>query len=119
MTLDEINIAIAEHCGWTDVSMRLTEYSDRGIIAPMGTDPVSKWIDIRIPNYAGDLNAIHGAVNSLDQWRMADFPNELKGVILRQAGLNPSGFCGDFPFVQATAAQRAEAFLRTVNKWRD
>lgn len=32
---------------------------------------------------------------------------------------NDSGLLGDYDMIHATAAQRAEAFLRTIGKWED
>lgn len=47
----------------------------------------------------------------------SDFVEALKFVILSQAGLNYPGLVGEFRLANATASQRAEAFLRVVGKW--
>lgn len=63
-----------------------------------------------LPDYLNDLNAMHEAVETLrnlpgSEW--FDFQQILKEE------------CGStMNCIQATAAQRAEAFLRTLNLWK-
>jgi hypothetical protein len=107
MTNEQINIAIAEACGWTDCSII------DGILCglPIGVTSLNGRYDI-IPNYCNDLNAMHEAENVL--------PRQLYHVDYWQKGY------GRFqtivsemtvtPF-SATASQRAEAFLRTLGRW--
>jgi hypothetical protein len=86
MTNEQINIAIAEACGWEDAFYDLLD----------------------IPNYCNDLNAMHeaekvlGEVHSIksceyDDWLQSTTEHDQKW--------------------RATAAQRAEAFLKTIGKW--
>jgi hypothetical protein len=82
-------IAIAKACGWTC-------HWDGG-------DPCS-------PDYTGDLNAMHEAEETLtfNYWnRYAQWLRELTRSNRR------------FLIAHATAAQRAEAFLRTIGKWEE
>jgi hypothetical protein len=108
MTDEQINAAIAEACGWTDIRRELTVgYSTNHLwwaYPPMKTEQGGNAYQY-LPNYCGDLNAIHEAekVLMVDQiakyfWLLCDF-----------SGKNN-------PFM-ATARQRAEAFLRTLGKW--
>jgi len=111
MTPEEINKTIAEHCGWT-FSPPFTDrvYSDKEKSEAVfcwvkpGGDP---WQTQRIPNYHGDLNAIHEAEKTLPD----DDDREYR-EILQDA-------CGIYSFHRATATQRAEAFLRTIGKWQE
>jgi hypothetical protein len=103
MTDEKINIAIAEACGWTgfnpDNIPDCLQYTAR---APSG-----KWG--LIPDYCNDLNAMHEAEKILSDESHADYACELVKTIRRNGEW--------FESVSATAAQRAEAFLRTINKW--
>lgn len=72
-----------------------------------------------LPDYLNDLNAMHEAESQFETTGQAlEFIAQLKGVILRHAGLRPDGHCGHWRITHATAAQRAEAFLRTLNLWK-
>ncbi len=71
------------------------------------------------PDYCNDLNAMHEAIDSLDQesaWRM----------IMEVTGYRPA--IKEFPamsrlralrLLKASPKELAEAFLRTVGKWED
>ena len=92
MTDTEVNIAIAKACGWT-----LFEH-DGGLWSGLHNGTyinykcgISKEHAEKVcfPNYHGDLNAMH----------------EAEKVIAEM--------------VHATARQRAEAFLRTIGKWKE
>ena len=103
MTDEQINAAIAEACGWTNVTA-----AHRSGKAP-GADYVGYEF---YPNYCGDLNAMHEAERiiadkGVNAWWI------YCGNIVR---LMPSIF-GNETAVMATARQRAEAFLRTLGKW--
>ncbi len=73
-----------------------------------------------IPYYLNDLNAMHEAEKVLreNQFNFVDYPNQLFKVV---TGRKWDGDMGYFMFnyTNATAAQRAEAFLRTLNLWKD
>jgi hypothetical protein len=58
------------------------------------------------PSYCSDLNAMHEAEKMLlDTEDWVGYHDELRDMI--------------FPVWHATARQRAEAFLRTINKWKE
>jgi len=70
-------------------------------------------------DYCNDLNAMHEAEQTLweEDWtRRHDFVDQLARIIspmhgyYKQSGLD---------LLDATSAQRAEAFLRTINKWEE
>jgi hypothetical protein len=91
MSEEEINIAIAEACGWK------TGYRD-----PEAWHP--------LPDFLHDLNAMHEAEKVLDYNQMNRYQNiELSRFV----------HTGTTWICSATASQRAEAFLRTIGKWED
>ncbi len=63
------------------------------------------------PNYVGDLNAMHEAENTLPCGGEHS-PYERYVNLLREP-------CGDYGATSATAAQRAEAFLKVKGLWKE
>lgn len=107
MSPEQQRIVIAEACGWTEIS-------DWGAGGINGQDPGKLWVGLQvIPDYLNDLNAMHEAVQILDGYMMLKFATELIFVT------SGPGTGGSFSHVNATAAQRAEAFLRTIGKWEE
>lgn len=102
MTDTEINIAIAEACGW--------EYS-------MG---VGWWHELvtgnngNHPNYCADLNAMHEAEKTLTLETALSYAEELHAVEDEKPKCAADGYFWHIP-----ARQRAEAFLKTIGKWVD
>lgn len=97
MTEEQINIAIAKACGW--------KYINNETYAPDGSFWWSKKAEF--PDYYNDLNAMHEAEKVLTNkqwWLFVEFLTEICG-----GGV---AIC-----ISATARQRAEAFLKTLNKW--
>ena len=105
MTDEQINIAIAEACGWDNDDIErghtLCQFSEN------------------VPDYCNDLNAMHEAEQFLwrKDWEMRDvFVDKLANILnpihgyRNQAGID---------LLDATACQRAEAFLRTIGKWKE
>jgi len=91
MTPEAQRIAIAEACG-----------INHGVLCA-GTD------------YLNDLNAMHEAWQTLTPSQKTEFESELYLVIMGQAEYHRND---DAPYItNATAAQRAEALLRTIGKW--
>lgn len=67
-------------------------------------------------NYPSDLNAMHEAESSLRYQDLTEYERQLEQKCWHRDGeLND----GPISLIRATAAQRAEAFLRTLNLWRD
>ena len=117
MNDEEINRAIAEHLGWRIKAIKCGDLDDAYWIPPGGYEDAFRNCGIIPPNYSGDLNAMHeaekAAFGSSNLW--AEFAFQLISV------LNASGMSeldGMTCLLQATAPQRAEAFLRVVGKWR-
>lgn len=104
MTDDEIRIAIAEACG-------LTEYDD---CPRYGFD--SKGKACHIPDYLNDLNAMAKAVETLGI-DGEDYAHSLWMLVAANRPYNARKAM--LVLAEATARQRAEAFLRTIGKWRE
>jgi hypothetical protein len=98
MTDEQINAAIAEACGWEDIS------SGIGRI-PLGAVKLL----CKIPDYCTDLNAMHEAERVL-QNQFTPMIEETYWRNLQLVKPHP---------IYATARQRAEAFLRTLGKWEE
>jgi hypothetical protein len=61
------------------------------------------------PNYLNDLNAMHEAEKMLKGGMRSKYDAELTLICSR-----------DYNFIwESTASQRAEAFLRTIDKWEE
>ncbi len=115
MTKEQINIAIAESLGWS-----IFHRNDKGEIKswkhPDGSIWQEPWVPLR---FTEDLNAMHEAWCSLTLWEHQEFRHELQAVIAyAQEDEEPhKGPCHSV--CNATALQRAEAYLKTIGKWKD
>jgi len=119
MTENEQRIAIAEACGWKIVETPGQAYSNLSL----QPDPKTYWRECwetQLPDYLNDLNAMHEAETTvrLNQFQAVDYPHNVFKVVTDLEWKGDMGYF--FPMViRATAAQRAEAFLRTIGKWVD
>jgi hypothetical protein len=99
MTDEQINVAIAEACGWRAVCVNADSGFYKGFDNGAELRP-------DLPDYSSDLNAMHEAEATLTEdqlWRMA-----------REIERNDEQW-----YFRATARQRAEAFLRTLGLWEE
>lgn len=107
MKPDSQRIAIAEACGWGNIAF------NRGWIK--SGDGETQCV---IPNYLKDLNAMHEAEKVLTYEQAEEFVEQLYLADQKNnLAENPPPW--RFNVASATAAQRAEAFLRTIGKWED
>ena len=91
----QINSTIAQACGWF--------YYD-GWHHPDGRN--------ELPDYVNDLNAMR------DVEKCVEDRNKYLNVLAELTeGLEATSVDNDWFFCRATARQRAEAFLRTLDKW--
>ena len=106
MTDDQINAAIAEACGWKEITNCTCGGKKRGY--PPGGHASS-----HTPDYCTDLNAMHEAEKTLGQ--------EVEWVkySVQLAKVTNAGWSDDRNYICAPARQRAEAFLRTLGKWEE
>ena len=104
MTDKEQRMAIAEACGWSQ------HPKDRWIVihekSPHRVQPFNM-----LPDYTRDLNAMHEAEKVLFSGHDAADMREKYWMTLYDVCQTT-----DWPF-DATAPQRAEAFLRTLGLW--
>ena len=110
MNPDSQRIAIAEACGWTECHPATK--TPHGFFEAYGRKklPCGSRKDERLPDYLNDLNAMHQAEKVLGLMQRHHFAN-------RVASSADAGW--GFKALHATAAMRAEAFLRTIGKWED
>jgi hypothetical protein len=112
MTPEAQRIAIAEACGWTRIMASPGFATDETF--PRGVEPGKASMSFfrTLPDYLSDLNAMHEAekVLSDDQYWPHFYDNLSEGC---------GGYDKHRNMLSATAAQRAEAFLRTLGKWED
>ena len=70
-----------------------------------------------VPDYFNDLNAMHEAVMTLDRKTLAysNYCSHVQQIVaIQNSKTNEPGIQA----IDATAAQRAEAFLRALNLWK-
>ncbi len=94
MTPEKQRIAIAEACGHGDYCTRMNGWHDDQIEG--------------LPDYLHDLNAMHEAEKAMSLEGRNNYIDWLGTT-----------YYDSWEFCRATAAQRAEAFLRTIGKWED
>jgi len=135
VTDDEIQISIAEACGWkwyrrpamdpwAKKPMRslyhpqlVPEYVNELQPADMTErecNPVFIFREGLIPDYPNDLNAMREAEETLTEHQREAYFNNLTEPM-------PWDFHGGLAWwsVHSTARQRAEAFLKTLNLWKE
>lgn len=112
MTPEKQRIAIAGACGWTGIQQGNNCQGKR----LLGVSPANKGrtsydgvVLSEIPDYLNDLNAMH----EVEAWLLKN--RQDMRLVYRRLLIEA---CGDSPnYWHTTAAQRAEAFLRTLNLW--
>ena len=102
MTPEKQRIAIAKACGWTDTQIIDGKYGQ--------TD---------VPDYLNDLNACHEMEQVLDYEQCEAFSNTVADIVQAANREKDYAFPWAFARIHATAAQRCEAFLRTLGLWED
>ena len=116
MTPEQQRIAIAEACGWKNVTLRIIKnVKHEGDDITVGLWSDSGWI----PDYLNDLNACHKMEKMLTYEQAELFEDELCDICKRLNDEKENPAPWRFAVVNATASQRAEAFLRTIGKWED
>jgi len=106
VTPEAQRIAIAEACGWTNVTPRIVKnVKHKGDDITVGIWSDDGWI----PDYLNDLNAMHEAEKVLVSLQWVSYLRRLQTLCYESVTWA----------IHATAAQRAEAFLRTIGKWEE
>ena len=103
MTNEQINIAIAKACGWDSDDIA------RGYTLCQFTEDA--------PDYCNDLNAMHEAEKVFTYEEAEQFEGELCHICGSENLHKEYPLPFEFAVAHATARQRAEAFLKTIEKW--
>lgn len=117
MTPEAQRIAIAKVCGWEwmageELDISADQYGWGKI--PISSKDWRAGIGFQqLPNYCEDLNAVHEAEKVLNKTLRLFYQSRL--MKSQKADL----VAGFWFLIHATAAQRAEAFLRTLNLWEE
>jgi hypothetical protein len=106
MTPKEQQVAIEEACGWTVWSCGVPDYLN---------DLNAMHEALGVPDYLNDLNAMHEALKTLNADQMISMDYHLDVVV----GNGKQGLNCEYFLWSASAAQFAEAFLRTIGKWKE
>jgi len=96
-------IAIAQYCGWTECYQ-----CDQTMSVCFGIPPKEEEY-APLPEYIGDLNAMYDAEQTLKGDQGGDYDHNLWLIVNRDWD-GKSLYCN----WHTTAAQRAEAFLKTI-----
>lgn len=117
MSPEAQRIAIAEACGYTNVhkfnSFREGKFHKDGTIVGDKDGITKQWI----PDYLSDLNAMHEALSELKEHQWPTFLHCLDSIT---GGSDKTTWWECIrEAVTASASELAEAFLRTLNLWRD
>jgi hypothetical protein len=115
MNTEQQRITIAEACGWTFINQ--VDKLPHGLPPDGRKDRYTS----PLPDYLNDLNAMHAAFLSLPAGSHITFGRHLQEVcgegLVGYVSSYPEDFAGLARIAHATAAQRAEAFLKTIGKW--
>ena len=112
MSEKEINIAIAEACGWTWHGEDSWPKNPSNFYWKKGR------LNYQIlPNYLNDLNAVREAEELLDDDQWLEYMLNLQDVLQRDPNRGKWIVCQDN--MHSTAAQRAKAFVKTIGKWKE
>jgi hypothetical protein len=116
MTNEQINIAIAKACGWKN--LEIEDFSEYGVPCFMLMGSNHTGTRLMPPDYCNDLNAMHEAEKILTTKQKQRYAIALSDDLSDSA---PTDSCHTVwsDTIHATAAQRAEAFLRTFGKWEE
>lgn len=119
MTEQEQQIAIGEACG---VCIPDWRYNGAGHYCTkcgrVDYDAIGKAKHPPEPDYLHDLNAMHEAEN-LRGLNPVDYIEKLAKIVNAEMAEGWSGLNDVFLVRHATATQCAEAFLRTIGKWKE
>lgn len=101
MTDNQIDEAIAKHIRW------------------QSNAPDWSWVNTLPPRYCRDLNAINEAVKTFfKENNCSDYIDHLENIC-KTDGWTIMTIEERFKIINATARQRAEAFLKTIGKWKE
>ena len=104
-------IAIAKEEGWRNIHWH------KGNLWGMGKDRRGSYTPMHVRDYLKDLNTCHEFEKGLtDEQYELSYRDHLVKVLFRDS---ESGYYTLRDYLSATAAQRCEAFLKTIGKWEE
>jgi hypothetical protein len=114
MSPEKQRIATAEACGWV---MKTEQVNHTG--GYQWTETREFWVSPtgkrgELPDYLGDLNAMHEAEEVMTEMQRCDYSNHLYDLARKHQEVTEK-----WSYLSMPAAQRAEALLRTIGKWED
>lgn len=133
MNPEEQRIEIAIACGWVrpcpDTHPKMWRRpKDGNWDGPFRhREGKGRWLEV-IPDFLGDLNACAEMERALEPFQRDLYanilfdiihPHQVDGADNEKYGAPQLAWPGVYQMICATAAQRCEAFLRTVGKWRE
>jgi hypothetical protein len=104
MTDEQINLRIAEACGWTEIRNSVYRHHK-----PWGHPPLNRDRIKLLPDYCNDLNAMHEAEKLLTDEQCLFVRDYLRERL--------ENYPASRYIWHATARQRAEAFLCALGKY--
>jgi hypothetical protein len=111
MTEEQQRIAIAEACGWKQVTLDNKPEE----IWENKSNPLEKCrAESKLPNYAGCLNAMHEAEKVLTEEQRIAYSDHTYDIACEEQDTT-----GMWSWLSLTASQRAKAFLQTLGKWEE
>jgi len=113
MSPEAQRIAIAEACGWIDIQMHAFT-GDCQVPAGLIRCGLHVWRK-EIPDYAHDLEAMREAEKGYLLGKDRPYYKHLRRVT--RTAFRKDEFARNMDCIFATAAQRCEAFLKTIGKW--
>ena len=117
MRLDKQRVAIAEFCGYKDIALREVGDAQTGCGYYDWCSGICGKGGVVIPEYINDLNAMHKAEQMMTPMQKLNYKRKYlwdayyDGLPVEKIPLAAP--------VDATAAQRAKALLKTIGKWED
>lgn len=117
MKPEQQRVAIAEACGWTDCHLPLASnqnlpFTER-VLCGIAPDRITH---SPLPDYLNDLNAMHDAEKTMSWEESVKFRLNLCD---NSDGPNAKFRTVESAMCHAEASQRAEAFLKTLDLWKN
>lgn len=110
LTQEEKRAKVAEACGWKETAADF-------VISPSGD------LYDGYPNFFGSLDAMHEAEKTLSAEQREKYAEVLEFIMdsglpgMVDCQFEATNWSATFALMHATAAQRAEAFRKTLNLW--
>lgn len=111
MTPEEQRIALAEWAGYVELDY---ETQARILYGRLG----SRGALVRIPDYLNDLNDVYELEEKLTFEQAEQFEDELCHIVVKCNEQRENQVPWRFAVAHATASQRCEALLKTLNIWK-